>query len=74
MIELKNGASYMAYSWFLFLLGEGGTPGLAEYRRLTALVWLSAPGNVGLQSRTWPTGKTNLVTALLLTNPNIKIH
>lgn len=74
MIELKNGARYKAYSWFTFLLGEGGTLGLAAYRRLTALVWLSAPGNVCLQSRTWPTGKTNLDTVLLPTNPNIKSH
>lgn len=29
MIELKNGARYKAYSWFTFLLGEGGTLGLA---------------------------------------------
>lgn len=54
---------------FIFVWGKGAG-GLVAFGRLTAPVWLSAPVTVCLQSRTWPMGKTDPITAVLPTTRN----
>lgn len=76
VIELKNSTRYKGLTMaFICICGKEGLVGLAACTILTAPVWLSAPGNVCLQSRTWPMGKTDIVTALLSTiSKNLKSH